>query len=54
MKRKNVNIKYFVIGVIILFVILMGFTAHSLDDEKDLNFFEKTIKDSVTFVEKIF
>ena len=54
MKRKNVNIKYFVIGVIILFVILMGLTAHSLDDEKDLNFFEKTIKDSVTFVEKIF
>jgi rod shape-determining protein MreC len=31
----------------------MAITAHSLDDEKELNFFEKTIKDSVTFVEKI-
>ena len=31
----------------------MAITAHSLDEEKELNFFEKTIKDSVTFVEKI-
>lgn len=54
MKRKNINMKFFVIGIILLFVILMGITAHSLDDEKELNFFEKTIKDSVTFVEKIF
>ncbi len=53
MKRKNINIKFFVIGVIIFFVVLMTLTAHSLDDEKKLNFFEKTIKDSVTFVEKI-
>ena len=53
MKRKNINIKFFVIGTIILFVILMAITAHSLDDKKELNFFEKTIKDSVTFVEKI-
>ena len=54
MKKKNVNIKYFVIGIIILFVVLMAITAHSLDEERELNFFEKTIKDSVTFVEKIF
>ena len=54
MKKKNINIKFFIIGIIILFVILMGITAHSIDDEKNLNFFEKTIKDSVTFVEKIF
>jgi len=53
LKRKNVNIKFFVIGIIILFVVLMAITAHSLDDKKELNFFEKTIKDSVTFVEKI-
>ena len=53
MKRKNINVKFFVIGIIILFAILMTITAHSLDDEKELNFFEKTIKDSVTFVEKI-
>ncbi len=54
MKRKNINVKFFVIGIILLFVILMGITAHSLDDERKLNFFEKTIKDSVTFIEKIF
>jgi len=53
MKRKNINIKIFVISVIVLFAILMAITAHSLDDKKELNFFEKTIKDSVTFVEKI-
>ena len=53
LKRKNINIKFFVIGIIILFVILMAITAHSLDEDKELNFFEKTIKDSVTFVEKI-
>lgn len=53
MKRKNINIKFLVIGVIVLFIILMTVTAHSLDDKKELNFFEKTIKDSVTFVEKI-
>ena len=54
MKRKNNNTKFIIIGVIILFALLMGLTAHSLDDKKNLNFFEKAIKDSVTFVEKIF
>lgn len=54
MKRKNNNIKFIIIGVIILFAILMGLTAHSLDDKRNLNFFEKAIKDSVTLVEKIF
>ena len=53
MKRKNINVKFFVIGIVILFAILMIITAHSLDDKKELNFFEKTIKDSVTFVEKV-
>lgn len=54
MKKKNINIKFIIIGIIILFIILMAITARSLDDKKELNFFEKTIKDSVTFVEKIF
>lgn len=53
MKRKNINIKIFIIGVIVLFAILMAITAHFLDDKKELNFFEKTIKDSVTFAQKI-
>jgi len=53
-KKKNINIKFVIIGIIILLVILMAITARSLDDKKELNFFEKTIKDSVTFVQKIF
>ena len=54
MKKKNINIKFFVIGIVILFIVLMAITAHSLDDEKELNFFEKTIKDTTTFIQKIF
>ena len=54
MKRKNINIKFFVIGIVILFIVLMSITAHSLEDKKELNFFEKTIKDSVTLVERVF
>lgn len=54
MKRKNNKNKYLLIISIIIFAILMGITAHSLDEAKKLNFFEKAIKDSVTFVEKIF
>ena len=54
MKRKNINIKFFVIGIVILFIVLMSITSHSLEDKKELNFFEKTIKDSVTLVERIF
>lgn len=54
MKRKNNKNKYILIISIIIFAILMGITAHSFDENKKLNFFEKAIKDSVTFVEKIF
>ena len=54
MKRKNNKNKYILIISIVIFAILMGITAHSLDEDKKLNFFEKAIKDSVTFVEKIF
>jgi len=53
LKRKKKNIIFFIAGIIIVLAVLMGITAHSLDDKKQLNFFEKTIKDSVTFVEKI-
>lgn len=53
MRKKNVKIKYFIICIVSLFAVLMTITANSLDDNKELNFFEKTIKDSVTFVQKI-
>lgn len=52
MKKKN--IKFIIFSIIILIAILMGITAHTLNKKEDLNFFEKAIKDSVTFVEKIF
>ena len=54
MKRKINKNKYIIIVSIVVFAVLMGITANTLDDDKKLNFFEKTIKDSVTFVEKIF
>ena len=53
MKRKNKNIKI-IISIIIIVVLLLKITSRILDDKKELNFFEKTIKDSIVFVEKIF
>lgn len=54
MKRKNGKLKYIIIGVIVLFAILLGVTSHFIDEDKDLNFFEKTIKDTGTYIQKIF
>lgn len=53
MKRKNKNIKI-IISIIIIVILLLKITSRILDDKKELNFFEKTIKDSIVFVEKIF
>jgi len=54
LKRKNIKIRYIIILVIVVVAILLGITSKSLDEKKDLNFFEKTLKDTTTFVEKIF
>lgn len=54
MKNKKNKIKYMIIIGIILVAILFGITARSLNDKKNLNFFEKTIKDTATFTQKVF
>ena len=53
MKRKNNKFKYIVL-IIIVFAILLGISSYTIDDNKELNFFEKAIKDSTTFIQKIF
>lgn len=53
MKRKNNKLKYIII-TIISFAILLGISSYTIDDNKDLNFFEKAIKDTTTFIQKVF
>ena len=53
MKRKNNKLKNIII-VIVLFAIFFGISAYTIGDNKNLNFFEKAIKDTTTFVQKIF
>ncbi len=54
MKGKNNNkLKYIIISIFI-FAVLIGITVNTINDSRNLNFFEKSIKDSVIFVEKIF
>lgn len=53
-KKKNKrNKKYIIIGIIIGICFLFGITAHFIDDDKKLNIFERVIKDTTTFVEKV-
>ena len=54
MKKRNNKIKYIVIFIIILFALLIALTSKSLEEKRDLNFFEKAIKDTATFTQKIF
>lgn len=52
MRRKKNKLKYIII--IILFAALLGFSSYTIDDDKDLNFFEKALKDTSTFIQKVF
>jgi len=54
MKKQNNKIKYMIISIIVIFLILLGITSNTLNDKKDLNFFEKALKDTTVFVQKIF
>ncbi len=54
MGRKNNTIKYMIISFIIIILVLLGITSRTLDEDKDLNFFEKAIKDTTTFIVNIF
>lgn len=53
MKKKNNRFKIIII-IIVLFAILFGLSSYTVDDDKDLNFFEKALKDTSTFIQKIF
>ena len=53
MKRKNNKFKY-IISIIVIFAILLGISSYTIDDDKELNFFEKAIKDTTMFIQKIF
>jgi len=53
MKRKNNKFKYTIL-IIVSFAILLGISSYTIDEDKDLNFFEKAIKDTTTFIQKIF
>ena len=54
MKRKNTKFRYIIIIAIISFLVLLGVTSHFIDEDRDLNFFEKALKDTTTYIEKIF
>lgn len=53
-KDKSNKFKYVVATIIVLFVILLGVTPHFLNEDRELNFFEKALKDTGTFTQKIF
>lgn len=53
-KMKKKKTKYIIIIIVIVFLSLLGITSHTINKEKKLNFFEKTLTDTTTFIEKIF
>ena len=54
MNRKNNNIKYAIISVIIILLVLIGITSFNINkEERNLNFFEKAMKDTTTFISKV-
>ena len=52
MKSKN-KLKYIIISVLIV-AVLICITSKIIGEDKDLNFFEKAIKDTSVFIQKIF
>lgn len=54
MNYKKNKIKYIVLIVVVILAIIIGVTARSVREDKDLNFFEKAVKDTVNFVGGIF
>lgn len=51
--KKNNKFKY-IIAIVVGFAILIGITSQIIDEDKDLNFFEKAIKDTSVFIQKTF
>ena len=54
MGRRNNNIKYAIISLILIIVALIGITSFNVNnDDRNLNFLEKAFKDTTSFVSKI-
>ena len=51
---KNIKIRYIVALVLIILITLISFTSNYIDENRNLTFFEKAIKDTGIFVQKIF
>ena len=54
MKKKKTKLKYIIIIIVIISAVLLALTAKMGNDEANLNFIEKALKDSSTFIQKIF
>ena len=53
MRKQNNKKVYIIIASIIVLGVLLGITSSSLNEKKNLNFFEKSIKDTGIFFQKI-
>ena len=52
-RRKKIDRKYVLFGIIILIFIILIVYSKTLDEDRKLSPVESLLKDSVTFVEKI-
>ena len=53
MKKKRPSTRYIVLIILVVIAILLGLTIRDVKEQHQLNFFEKAIKDSGSFVVKI-
>ena len=53
MKKKKNNTRYIILVIVILIAILLGITVRDVKEERKLNFFEKSLKDTGTLIVKI-
>lgn len=52
-KQKKIQLRYIILIIILIIILLLTFFARSLNDNRKLNTFEKIIKDTVTYTQKI-
>ena len=51
--KNNGSKRYIILGILVVVAIMFGLTTKAVKENRNLNFFEKSIKDSTTFVMKI-
>lgn len=51
--KNNGSKRYIILGILVIVAIMFGLTTKAVKENRNLNFFEKSIKDSTTFVMKI-